>query len=67
MGFPLDSYGVSLAFFMICLWYFFGISMTCLLDSYDISVRLLWDLKRISNGISMIFLEDLIGNSMPFP
>ena len=43
--------------------------MICLLDSYDISLRLLWDLKRMSNGtsISMIFLEDLFGNSMPFP
>ena len=34
--------------------------MIFLLDFYDISVRLKWDLKMIS----VIFLEDFFGNSM---
>ena len=37
--------------------------MIFLVDFYDISMRLLWDL----NKISMIFLEDFLGNSMGFP
>ena len=39
MGFPLDSYGVSVVF----LWDFFRMYMIFLLDFYDISMRLLWD------------------------
>ena len=42
MGFPLDSYGVSVVF----LWGFFGMYVVFLLDFYDTSLRLLWDKKR---------------------
>ena len=48
MGFQKDVYGIS----MIFLWDFCGISMIFLLDSYDIFMRLLQGLKRIS----MVFL-----------
>ena len=54
MGFPLDSYGVSVVF----LWYFFGMYMIFLLDFYDISMRILLDLKK-----TMIFLEGFFWNS----
>ena len=56
MGFPLDSYGVSLACFMICLWYFFGISTICLLEFYDILCYYYW--------ISMEFLWHSYGITM---
>ena len=39
MGFPLDSYGVSVVF----LWCFFAMDMIFLLDFYDISMRILLD------------------------
>ena len=63
MGFPLDSYGVSVVF----LWYFFGMYMIFLLDFYDISMRILLDLKKFSKClISMIFLEGFFWNSSFF-
>ena len=39
-------------------------SMIVLLNSYDISMRLRWDLKKDLYGIPMIFLEDFFGISM---
>ncbi len=55
MGFPLESYGVSVAF----LWCFSGMYMIFLLDFYEVTMGL--------KKISMICLQGFFGNSMGYP
>ena len=70
LGFPLDSYGVSVGFcgislvYMISLLDFYGISMRllCFFFNYDNSRGFLWEFY----GVSIKFLWDFYGGSKIF-
>ena len=51
-----DSCGFFGSDSMICPWYLFEMSVVFLLDSYDISMRLLW----VLNWISIEYVYDLL-------
>ena len=51
LGFPVDSYQISGRF----LWGPYWISMLCVLDFSDISMRILSDFRRISMGFKNVF------------